>query len=108
MAENTTWTLALQLIRPTNLLLSPKLLRLTSPGCAVFRDSRQGLLTQNTGLALLGLALFFATFFYTLVRAYHFRRTDHDVVQVSHAHRLATDPFLWVNYLPKAASARRS
>jgi hypothetical protein len=67
-----------------------------------------GLATQNTGLAFPGLTLFFATFFYTLVRAYHFRRTDHDVVQVSHAHRLATDPFLWVNYLPKAASARRS
>ena len=68
----------------------------------------RGLLTQNTGLALLGLALFFATFFYTLVRAYHFRRTDHDVVQVSHAHRLATDPFSWVNHLPKAAGAKRS
>ena len=68
----------------------------------------RGLLTQNTGLALLGLALFFATFFYVLVRAYHFRRTDHDVVHVSHVHRLATDPFSWVNHLPKAASAKRS
>jgi hypothetical protein len=67
-----------------------------------------GLAAQNTGLALPGLALFFATFFYALARAYHFRRTDRDVVQASHAHRPATDPFLWVNYLPKAASARRS
>ena len=36
-----------------------------------------GLVTQRNGLALQGLALFFATFFYTLVRAYHFRRTSY-------------------------------
>ena len=67
-----------------------------------------GLATQNTGLALPGLALFFATFFYTLVRAYHFRRTDHDVVHVVHVDRRATAPFLWVDYLPKAASPKRN
>jgi hypothetical protein len=50
-----------------------------------------GLATQNTGLAFPGLTVSSLRFLH-LVRAYHFRRTDHDVVQASHAHRLATDP----------------
>ena len=35
-----------------------------------------GLVTQNTQLALEGLALFFATYFYTLVRLYQLGSTD--------------------------------
>jgi hypothetical protein len=35
-----------------------------------------GLITQNTQLALAGLALFFATYFYTLVRLYQSGSTD--------------------------------
>jgi hypothetical protein len=35
-----------------------------------------GLITQNTQLALEGLALFFATYFYTLVRLYQSGSTD--------------------------------
>jgi hypothetical protein len=65
------------------------------------------LMTQNTGPALQGLALFFATYFYTLVRAYQLRRTDHDVVRVVHVNRRSTDPFLWVDYLPKSASGKQ-
>ena len=67
------------------------------------------LMTQNTGRAVQGLALFFATFFYTLVRAYQLRRTDHDVVdvvRVVHVDRRVTDPFFWADYLPKAASGK--
>lgn len=35
-----------------------------------------GLVTQNTQLALEGLALFFAVYFYTLVRLYQLGSTD--------------------------------
>jgi len=35
-----------------------------------------GLVTQNTELALEGLALFFATYFYTLVRLYQLGSAD--------------------------------
>jgi hypothetical protein len=35
-----------------------------------------GLVTQNTQLALEGLALFFATYFYTLVRLYQSSSSD--------------------------------
>jgi hypothetical protein len=38
----------------------------------------RGLLTQNLGLALQGLALFFATYFYTLVRLYQLGSSDID------------------------------
>ena len=65
-----------------------------------------GLVTQRNGLALQGLALFFATFFYTLVRAYHFRRTDQDVVRIVHVDRRVTDPNSWVDYVPKSVSVR--
>jgi hypothetical protein len=46
-----------------------------------------GLMTQNNGPALQGLAFFFATFFYTLVRIYQLGRTDHDVARVVHVDR---------------------
>ena len=67
-----------------------------------------GLMTQNTGTALPGLAFFYATFFYALARVYHFRRTDHDVVHITHVDRRNADPFSWVDYLPKAASGRKT
>ena len=66
-----------------------------------------GLMTQTTAAALLGLALFYATFFYALARVYHFRRADDDVVRVVCVERQPTDPFLWVDNLPKAASGKQ-
>jgi hypothetical protein len=67
-----------------------------------------GLMTQTTAAALQGLALFYATFFYALARVYHFRRTDDDVVRVVRVERQPTDPFLWVDNLPKAASGKQA
>jgi hypothetical protein len=57
-------------------------------GLGVFTAS---LMTQNKGHALQGLALFFATFFYTLVRIYQLGRTDHNFARV--VDRQATDPY---------------
>jgi hypothetical protein len=40
-----------------------------------------GLVTQDTASALQGLAVFFAAYFYTLIRAYQLRDVDYDVIR---------------------------
>ena len=42
-----------------------------------------GLMTQNTGLALLGQELFLAALIYTLSRIYHLPRLSEDAVRIS-------------------------
>ena len=73
-----------------------------------------GLFTQNAGNALQGLALYFAAFFYTLVRAYQLRRMDsgdiaeHPEVKIEQqavrTYRRAVNLFLWVGFLPTTMS----
>jgi hypothetical protein len=64
-----------------------------------------GLVTQDTASALEGLALFFATYFYTLIRAYQLSDVDDDDMRV--AQRAARSPravdfWSWVENLPKS------
>ena len=66
-----------------------------------------GLVTQNTGLALLGLALFFATFFYTVARIYHLPRPSEDVVRTVQVQERVADTFVWVDRLPRSASGKQ-
>ena len=66
-----------------------------------------GLVTQNTGLALLGLALFFATLFYTVSRIYHVPRPSEGVVRTVQVQERAADTFVWVDHLPRAATGKQ-
>jgi hypothetical protein len=63
-----------------------------------------GLVTQDTTSALEGLALFFATYFYTLIRAYQLRVVDDDGIR-THRRAAGTPPAVdfwsWVDSLPK-------
>ena len=64
-----------------------------------------GLVTQDTASALQGLALFFATYFYTLIRAYQLRDVDyHDIRTDQRATGTprAVHFWSWVENLPKA------
>jgi hypothetical protein len=64
-----------------------------------------GLVTQDTVSALEGLALFFATYFYTLIRAYQLRDVDDDDIRIDQrATRTsrAVDFWSWVENLPKS------
>ena len=66
-----------------------------------------GLVTQITGLALLGLALFFATLFYTVSRIYHVPRPSEGVVRTVQVQERAADTFVWVDHLPRAATGKQ-
>jgi hypothetical protein len=64
-----------------------------------------GLVTQDTVSALEGLALFFATYFYTLIRAYQLRDVDDGDIRIDQ--RAARPPHpvgfrSWVENLPKS------
>jgi len=76
-----------------------------------------GLLADGVGRALQGLALFFATFFYTLVRAFQLRRVEagnrdeHAGIEIDRqavrTYRRAVDAYFWVDYLPNTPSGEQ-
>jgi hypothetical protein len=66
-----------------------------------------GLVTQNTGLALSGLALLFATLIYTVSRIYHLPRPSEDAVRPVHVRRQVADTFVWVDHLPRAVTGKQ-
>jgi len=74
--------------------------------CGLY-EFTSGLVAQNTVLALLGLALFFATFFYTLARIYHVPRPSGEVARNVQVKERVADPFVWVDHLPRAATGKQ-
>ena len=96
------------IIRPDKPSSLAEVIAITVSGVLGLAGFGAGLVTQDTATALEGLAIFLATYFYTLMRASQLARVDDDEID-----RRATPTsragnfWSWVDNLPKAVFHNR-